>query len=270
LSRNLAESTFGREDQALGKAVRVDGMPFTVIGVMPEGFDFPDRAEIWIPLELVAGDYARSAHNFRVFGRLRPGVSVKAAQADMDVIATRLAKAYADDNDRGIRVIPLLDEISGPVRLPMLMLLASVGFVLLIACVNIANLQLARGTARAKEMSLRAALGAGRGRLARQLLTESLLLSVLGGAAGILLAETAISILRSAIPADIPRVESIQIDAGVLAFTVALSIGAGLLFGVLPAFTASKADASDALKEGSGRGTSGLRTRKIGRALVVA
>ena len=270
LSQNLARSLFGSDDHALDKGVRVDGMAFTVVGVMPAGFEFPDRAEIWIPLELVAADSSRSAHNFRVMGRLKRGVSVKAAQADMDVIAARLAKAYADDNERGIRVVPLRDQIVGEVRQPMMMLLAAVGFVLLIACVNIANLQLARGTARAKEMSLRAALGAGRARLARQLLTESLLLSGVGGAAGILLAEAAVSVLRVAIPADIPRVETIQIDAGVLVFTLALSIGAGLLFGVLPAFTASKADASDALKEGSGRGTSGPRTRRIGSALVVA
>jgi predicted permease len=269
LSSALARSAFGTENAALGRVVRIDGMAFTVVGVMPDGFDFPDRTQAWIPLEVVAHDSARSAHNFDVIGRLKTGFSIKEAQADLDVVGARLAKAYADDKDRGIRVVSLHDQVVGPVRQPMLMLLAAVGCVLLIACVNIANLQLARGTARAKEMSVRTALGAGRGRLARQLLTESLLLAGTGGAAGILLAEAAISVLQAAVPANIPRIETIKVDAGVLGFTLALSVAAGLLFGVLPAFTASRVNAGDALKEGPGRGTSGPRTRKIGSALVV-
>jgi predicted permease len=238
---------------------------------MPEGFDFPERTDLWVPIEAVWVDPPyRSAHNWHVVGRMRAGVSMRAAQADMDLIAARLAKAYVDDKDRGIRVVPLHDEIVGSVRQPMLILLTAVGFVLLIACVNISNLQLARGTARAKEMALRAALGAERARLVRQLLTESLLLSSIGGAAGVLLAGSSISVLRAAIPANVPRIETIRLDAGVLGFTLAVSLAAGLLFGMLPAFTTSRVNASDALKEGAGRGSSGPRARKTGSALVVA
>lgn len=255
---------------ALGKPLRMDGMTFTVIGVMPAGFDFARGAQAWIPVEVVTGETARSAHNFHVVGRLKPEVSLAEAQADMNVVAARLGKMYADDRERGIELISLHDEITGPVKPAMTMLLAAVGLVLLIACVNVSNLQFARGTARAKEMALRAVLGAGRMRLARQLLTESLLLSAVGGAAGVLLAEASVSVLRISIPSNIPRIGKIEIDAAVLGFTLALSIAAGLLFGILPAFTASKANAGDALKEGFGRGSAGVKARQIGNALVVA
>lgn len=270
LSDALARSTFGSVDSAIDKTVRMDGMAFTVIGVMPAGFDFSRGAQAWIPLQVVTGETARSAHNFHVMGRLKPGTTLAQAQTDMNVIAMRLGKMYADDRERGIEVASLHDAITGPIKPAMTMLLAAVGLVLLIACVNVSNLQFARGTARAKEMALRAALGAGRMRLARQLLTESVLLSVVGGAAGVLLTEAAVSILRVSIPANIPRIGKIEVDAAVLGFTLTLSIAAGLLFGVLPSFTASKANAGDALKEGFGRGSAGVKARRIGNTLVIA
>ncbi len=265
----LSQAIFGPGAEGLGKAIRIDGMTFTVIGVMPPRFNFPGRAEVWTPAEFFKDDTGRSAHNNRVIGRLRQGVSIRRAQGDMDLIAARLGKEYKDDKDEGIRVVSLYEQIVGPVRPAFLMLLSAVVLVLLIACVNISNLQMARATVRIRELALRKALGAARGRLVRQLLTESVLLSLVGGAAGLLLALLGTAFLRHSAPADIPRMENMRVDTTVLWFTAALSMAAGILFGVLPAIVGSRSDANEALKEGGSKSTAGPQLKRWGNGLVV-
>jgi putative ABC transport system permease protein len=269
LGYDLSQAIFGLPAQSIGKTVRLDGLAFTVIGVMPPGFDFPSRAQAWIPQEFFPDLSDRSAHNYRVLGRLRPGTSIRQAQEDMNVIAARLAKAYIDDKDDGIKPVPLYDEVVGPVRPAFLILLSAVTLVLLIACVNIASLHLSRGTVRAKELGLRSALGAGQARLIRQLLTEAVLLAIAGGAVGLALAMAGTAILRHSAPANIPRLENIRVDVSMLWFTAVLSIGADLLFGALPALAHSRADVNEALKQGSGKSTAGPRMKRWGNLLVV-
>ncbi len=270
LAYDLAQKLFGLPAQSIGKSIRMDGLVFTVIGVLPPGFDFPFRAKAWIPQEFFREPPIRSAHNYHVVGRLKPDKSIRQAQGDMNVIAARLAKSYPDDKDDGIRVVSLYNEVVGPVRPAFLILLCAVTVVLLIACVNISSLQLARATVRAKELGLRAALGAGRPRLIRQLLTEAVLLAMAGGVAGFALAEAGTAVMRHSAPANIPRLETIRVDTGILFFTAALSIGVGLLFGALPAIAGSHADVNEALKQGSGNSTAAPRLRRWGNALVVA
>jgi predicted permease len=270
LGYDLAQKLFGLPAQSIGKSIRMDGIVFTVIGVLPPGFDFPFRAQAWIPQEFFGEPLVRSAHNYHVVGRLKPGISIRQGQGDMNVIAARLAKSYPDDKDDGIRVVSLYNEVVGPVRPAFLILLSAVTLVLLIACVNISSLQLARATVRAKELGLRAALGAGRARLIRQLLTEAVLLAIAGGGAGFALAMAGTAVLRNSAPANIPRLETIRVDTGVLFFSAALSIGVGLLFGALPAIAGSRADVNEALKQGSGNSTAAPRLRRWGNALVVA
>ncbi len=259
----------GANPAAIGRVLRINGQPYTVIGVMPTSFDFPERSEVWMPREIMADHSTRSAHNHQVFARLKPGLSLASAQADMNTVGARLAQSYIDDHDHGIRVNSLYEEIVGPVRPALMILLGAVGFVLLIACVNLANLQMARGSTRVREMALRSALGAVRTRLIRQLLTESTLLALAGGVAGLIVAVWGTQLLRATIPSNIPRIENIHMDLGVLAFTVALSFGAGLLFGVLPALSASQTDVTEALKEGSGKATLSAGVRRLGGGLVI-
>jgi putative ABC transport system permease protein len=269
VSYSLASSLFGNAPNAANKTLRMNGLLFTVIGILPPGFDFPQKSELWISEEAFAENNERSAHNYRVIGRLKPDVPRRQAQADMDVIAARLARAYANDKDEGIRVTSLYDTLVGPSRPAFLVLLSAVACVLLIACVNISNLQLARAAVRVREMALRTALGAARARLIRQLLTESVLLSLAGGAAGLALAFAGCALLRHYAPPQIPRIENIHIDAEVLLFTTALSLAAGIAFGLLPALTASKADVNEALKEGSGKASVAPALKTWGNILVV-
>ncbi len=269
LGYDLSQRLFGLAAQSIGKSVRLDGLEFTVIGIMPPPFDFPFRAQAWIPQELFPDPSTRSAHNYNVVGRVKAGTSIRQAQEDMNVIAAGLAKSYIDDRDEGIKVVPLYEELVGPVRPAFLILLAAVTLVLLIACVNISSLHLARGTVRAKELGLRAALGAGRARLIRQLLTEAVLLAIAGGTVGLALAVAGTAVLRHSAPANIPRLESIRVDTSILCFTALVSIGAGLLFGALPAMAGSHADVNEALKQGSGKSTAGPQLKRWGNALVV-
>ncbi|HEX4164745.1 MAG TPA: ABC transporter permease [Bryobacteraceae bacterium] len=269
LSHALARSVCVPAANCLGATARIDGMAFTVIGVMPPGFDFPFAAAAWIPQEFFGSNNSRSSHNFHVVARLRDGVSLRRAQNEMNVIASRLAKTYADDRNQGIQVKSLKDELTAPIRPAFLLLSGAVILVLLIACVNISNLQLARSTARLRELALRAALGARPSRLMQQLLTESLLLSIAGGLAGFILAVFGTAALRHYAPANIPRIETIRVDGAVLAFTTLLSLASGLLFGVLPALLGTRADANEALKEGSGKTTASRQLKGWGNALIL-
>ncbi len=265
----LSETLFGQAPEAIGKTIRMDGLAFTVIGVMPPRFDFPSRAQVWIPAGFFPDTSTRSGLNYLVVGRLKYGVSIRQAQADMNVIAARLGKAYLEDHGEGIRVVSLYDDIVGSVRLALLILLGAVGLVLLIACVNISNLQMSRATARVKELALRNALGASRGRLIRQLLTESVLLALAGGAAGFLLAVAGTAVLRHAAPANIPRIQNMHIDVAVLLFTMAISVAAGVLFGVLPAVLCSRTNANEAMKQSSAKSSASPQLKRWGNALVV-
>ena len=206
---------FGSDPNVIGKTVHISGIECHVVGVAPPGFQFPDNTELWVPFEAFPDDGSdRSGHNYSVVGRLKSGVSLATAQAELDTIARRLEQQYPESNKgQGVTVLTLHQQLVGDVQPALLILLGAVGFVLLIACANVANLLLARSAARSREMAVRAALGAGRARLMRQVLTESLLLSAIGGAVGLLLAVWAMPVLKMLIPASVPRADEIGIDA---------------------------------------------------------
>ncbi|MGH9745226.1 MAG: ADOP family duplicated permease [Candidatus Acidiferrales bacterium] len=277
LSENLWRGRFGADPNIVGSSVSLDKRLFTIIGVMPAGFRSPflDRKQdIWVPTvddPLFGGWMARrSGHWLPVIGRLKPGVSIAQAQAEMETISTRLAKEFPAENEGWtVRVVPLQSEIVGDVKPALLVLLGAVGLVLLIACANIANLLLARATSRAKEMSVRIALGAGRGRIVRQLLTESAALGVIGGIAGTLLAFWGVNGLRSLLPAEISASREIHVDGHVLGFALLLSIIASFVFGLAPALFAAGSDLNTSLREGAGRAGAGGR-RQVARSFLAA
>ncbi|MGB9403434.1 MAG: ABC transporter permease [Candidatus Acidiferrales bacterium] len=271
----------GGDPNVLGKTLTLDGNSYTVIGVMPRGFQIFDATEtFWMPLQMdtsAAARQARNVHWLFAMTRLDAGMSQKQAQAQFDAIAARIHRQDPDnDAGWGVTLQPLGRWLTGDIRPALLILLGCVGFVLLIACANIANLLLARGAARRREIAVRIALGAGRLRLVRQLLTESLLLAAMGGALALFVADDGIRILVALHPASIPGVEKIGLDASVMAFTFGLAMVAGILFGVAPAIQALHVDSNAWLKEGA-RGSSGhfgkhraaLVVTQIGLALVL-
>jgi predicted permease len=277
LSDKLWRSTFQADPAILGKPITLDGEPYDVIGVMPRGFDYPPDVQLWMPIALpdsAASDYQH--HYVRVMGRLKPGVSVAQAQAQMTTLALQIAAEQpTTDAGNGVNITPLRRQLAGDIQTPLYLLLGAVGFVLLIACANVASLLLARATTRYKEIATCAALGASRGRLLQRFLTESLLLCLAGGALGIALALWCTRFLVSIFPNDIanlsiPRVENIPINVPVLFFALAATILTGLLFGVVPAMQAARANAADVLKESSRGATPGSRSARLRRVLVVA
>jgi predicted permease len=256
LSYELWRRRFGGDPQVIGRAITLGGQSRTVVGIMPGGFRFPGETELWLPLALnVAEQLSRQRVEdlSGVLARLKPGVTTEAARADLSVIIERQRKAFPDYY-RGVevRVIGLSDRLVGNVRLPLLILFGAVTFVLLIACANVANLLLARSVSRQREMAIRAAIGAGRPRLVRQLLTESFLLSLLGGVAGLLAAYWCIKLLVAASPGGIARIEETSVDARVLGFTCAVVLLTSLIAGIFPALQVSKPDVSETLKAGVG------------------
>ena len=261
LSHALWTTRFGSRRGILGNAVTLDSAPYSVVGVMPRGFHvLSDKELFWIPLQLESANAqasARSVHWLFAFTRLAPGTSQKQSQTVLDTIAARLkAQDPTGEGGFGVTLQPVGDFVYGNVKPALLLLMGSVGFVLLIACSNVANLLLARGTTRRREISIRTALGAARMRVVRQLLTESVVLSMMGGIFGLGLAWVALRVLLAIHPSSIPSVDTIAIDATVLGYTVLLCGIVGILFGVAPALEASRVNVSEALKEGS-RGSSG-------------
>jgi predicted permease len=263
---------YGGSSRALGQPLRMLDKSFTIVGVLPPGFQFPHETDIWFPANTVFPETtSRSAHNYLVLGRLKPGVSLEQAQAQMTAIGARLEEHYPGSNaGKSVAVTRMRDEMVRNVRLTLYLLLGAVGLVLLIGCANVANLLLARATARTREIAIRAAVGAGRGRIVRQLVTESLVLSLMAGAAGLLLARWGSDALVALAPGNVPRLAESGIDSGVLLFTLALSVAASLLFGLAPAVQASRVDLSDALKQGAGRAMAGGKAARLRGALVVA
>jgi len=273
LSYALWRRRFGADESVIGTTARFDGESYTVVGVMPPGFSYPDNSEVWLPLRFTARDLTtqRGAHYLDVVGRLQDGVTYEAANADVRQLTARLAAAYPRTNaGASARIVPLRDSLVGDVRPAMLILLGAVGLVLLVACTNVASLMLVRGLARQRELAIRTALGAARGRLVRGLLVESLVLAALGGLAGVLLAVWGTSLIAHLRSADIPFLSQTKVDGMVLAFAAAVSLGTGLLFGAVPAWQASSGHGLEARLKDDARGTSAGRGKQRTRnALVV-
>jgi putative ABC transport system permease protein len=274
LSHALWQRQFGGDQNILGKTIPLSGNSYTVIGVMPAGFKSPrENTEAWTPVHIsnpVAANF-RGVHFLRTYGRLAPGVTLQQASAEMRLIDEQLAKQYpADNKNRSTALIALQERIVGQSRSALLILFAAVSLVLLIACANFANLLLARGAERGREIVIRTALGAGRWRIVRQLLTESILIAVVGGAIGVVFAWWGINLLIALKPANLPRLDEIGVDVRVFGFTLGVSLLTGLIFGLLPAWTASRAAATSGLKE-SARGASSSRSQqRLRNAFVVA
>ncbi len=273
LGYGLWQRSFSGDAGVVGKTVNLDGVPYTVMGIMPREFKFAPfwatKAQFWVPFPLkqLAGD--RGGNSLRVFARLRDGVSLEQARAEMAAITARMEQQYPGTN-RDIVVMSLKEKVIGNVRPALLVLLGAVGFVLLIACANVAHMLLARSAARQKEIAVRSALGARRGRMLRQFLTESLLLALLGAASGLLVAFAGIRLLVALGPSDIPRVETVGFDIRVLLFVLAASVITGVVFGLAPAWQASRPVLNDALKDNARGSSEGILRNRLRSALVAS
>ena len=280
LSDSLWRRHFNGDRSIVGKAITLDSRSYTVVGVLPADFDFPtphsvDSAakpkgpvELYIPA--VLGKH-RGGHNYRVIARLKPGVTLQQAQAHMNTVAARLQQQYPDQQaGMGASVVSLSEQVVGKVRMALFIMLGAVGFVLLIACANIANLLLARSAQRYREFAIRAALGASRSRIVKQVLGENLLLALMGGALGVLVAFWGIGALVSLSPVDFPRLHETHIDARVLGFSFMLSIATGFVLGLAPALQLSSPNLNNSLKDGGGRSGEGIRQRRVRGFLIVS
>jgi putative ABC transport system permease protein len=276
LNETLWRRRFGSDPGVIGRSLSLNGEPYTVVGVLPSSVRLPAfgnwRDQVWVPLAFPAEEAAaRGNHFLEIIGRMKPGVTVPQARAEMETIAARLAQQFPEHNTRiGAVVNPLHEEIVGDMKPALLILLGAVAFVLLIACANVANLLLARAAARHKEIALRLALGANRARLTKQLLVESVMLSMLGGIVGLVLAYAGLRVLTRFIPADVAHADLITIDAKVLGFTLIVALVTGLVFGLAPASQAANFNLNDTLKEGGRDSGAGPRGKQLRSALVIA
>jgi putative ABC transport system permease protein len=274
LSHRLWQRRFAGDPNMVGQTLALDGKPSTIIGVMPPEFKQPDYAEVWMPLDADSSEMQlRGARYFVAMARLKPGLTLAEAQAEMSAVAADLERQHPESNaDLSVRVFSLHERVVGDFRPALLVLLGAVGFVLLIACADVASLLLSRASARQKEIAIRAALGASRLRIIRQLLTESILLATIGGAAGLMIGFWGVRAIVALIPEAMrfPRLAEIGIDARVLAFTVAVSLITGAVFGLIPGLQASKPDLQESLKEGTRSATGGLWAQKTRSLLVVS
>jgi putative ABC transport system permease protein len=272
LGYGVCQSHFGSPTNALGKTIQLDDKPYTIIGVTPPRFDFPFQAQVWVPLAWTDKERAvRGNHNYIVIARLKSGVDEAMAQAEMNTISARLAQQYpADDTGWGALVLPLHELVTYSLGPFLLILFGAVGFVLLIACTNIANLLLVRALGRAKEIAIRTALGASRARIIGQMLSETALLSFLGGAVALLLAYFVVRVIAAFIVNQLPLSLQMNLDGWVLIFTLAVSLLAGVIAGVVPAWYLIKADPNDSLKQGTGRTSVVTRGQRARNTLVVS
>lgn len=274
LTHGLWQRRFGSDPKIIGKQLLLNDKPFHVIGVAPADFQFLSPSDLFVPVGQFYNekDWARGNHpGLYVIGRMKPGITIDQVGAEMKTIAAHLSKQYPETNEgRTIIYKTLHDDVVTEVRPSLLVLLGSVGFVLLIACANVANMSLARTASRQKEIAIRTALGAGRLRLIRQVLTETILLGLIGGAFGLLLAVWGIDLLKSLQPENLPRIQEISLDRNVMLFTFLVSLCTGFLFGIFPALQFSKADVNDSLKEGSGRIAGGSMQKRMRYGLVIS
>jgi predicted permease len=272
LGNALWRNHFAADTGIVGRNVLLDGQTYTVIGIMPPKFKFPDWADLWVPLAWSNEKRAvRGNHNYMVIGRLKPEVAVRQAKADLSAISERLEQQYPeDDKGWGATVLPLREQIVGDVRPALLVLLGAVAFVLLIACANVANLVLAKTVSRKKEIAIRTSLGASRATVLRQILAETLLLSLAGGALGLFLARFGMTLIQKYLADRLPNSTEITLDTQVLAFTIFLALFAGILAGLLPAVRFTRTDISEALKQGQSRGSSDSGGSKTRGLLVVS
>ena len=279
LSYNLWQTRFGSDPSLVGKPIILGGDPYSVVGILPSSYRPDPPADVFIPMQADPNSN-NQGHYLLAAGRLKPGVTIQAANANMRVAADRFRKTHSllMGPDESAGVVPLRDALVGDVRLPLLILVGAVSFVLLIACANVANLLLARAAARQREIAIRTAVGASRGRLVRQLLTESLLLGGLSGVAGFVVGAWGVRILLALSPGNLPRINDSQhaasvvsaLDWRVLAFTLGVALLTGILFGLFPAVQVSKLDVNSALKETSGRSGTGLRQNRARSLLVIS
>jgi putative ABC transport system permease protein len=277
LGHGLWERRFGSDRDVVGRTLIINGKPMKVVGILPKGFNYPLDAEMWQPLAFTPDDLKpdnRGNHGYLVLARIKPGLTLGEARADMQLVTKaiterNLSYPYSQFN-YALQLVPLLEDTVGDVKTALWVLTGAVGFVLLIACVNVASLLLARASAREREIAIRVAIGAGRGQIVRQLLTESVTLAALGGALGLLLAPIALRGILQLGSVALPRMSEVGIDAQVLLFTMGITLGTGILFGLAPALQASRRAPFEDLKEGGRSGTPGNTANRMRRVLVVA
>lgn len=271
VNANFARDNFGAPQSAIGKTIRMEGQAYEIVGVLPAEFSYPGDAQVWVGAPSQPESMERTAFNYRAIAKLKPGISAAAAQSQLDTIGQRLRESYPSQNkDKAFAAVPLQEQLVGKVRPMFLLLLGAVGLILLIACVNVAHLQLARATTRVKEVALRTVLGASRWRVARQILLESLVLATLGGGIGVIAAVPLLHGFLRLAPGDIPRLNEVHISVAALAFIAMICVFATLLSGFAPAWHTLHLNVNESLKQDTSRGLSGRGVARLRSILVIA